>query len=95
MIVKQIVMEDFVDRSMVQRKKQHAYKKKKERRINSGNSVRSEFCEKFSGKLCRVLHYFFSINCHLRISESMTATWHPSATYSFNILHLEKYFPAL
>ena len=62
MIVKQVVMENFVDRwSMVQRKKQHAYKKKEERKINSGNSVRSEFCGKFSGKLCRVLHYFFPI----------------------------------
>ena len=51
MIVKQVVMENFVDRwSMVQRKKQHAYKKKEERKINSGNSVHSEFGGKFSGK---------------------------------------------
>ena len=61
MIVKQVVMEDFVDRwSMVQRKKQHAYRKKKERRINSGNSVQSEFCGKFSGELGRILPPFLS-----------------------------------
>ena len=98
MIVKQVLMEDFVDRlSMIERIKLYACKKKQERRIRSENSVRSEFGGKFCRilKFCRVLPSFFPINCHHHISESMTATWHPSATSSFNILHLEKYFPAL
>ena len=61
MRVKEVLMEDFVlRRSMVQREKKLVYKEKKERRINSGNSVQSEFCGKFSGEFCRVLPSFLS-----------------------------------